>query len=81
MYKRQSEGRTPPNLEKIISLNPKLVIGSDGFHDKTLSKLDEMGIGVLKTKVNTLSDLTSLINKISEITNTDSKIVFNKLNY
>lgn len=74
-----SEGRTPPNLEKIISLNPKLVIGSDGFHDKTLSKLDEMGIGVLKTKVNSLSDLTSLINKISEITNTDSKIVFNKL--
>ena len=74
-----SEGRTPPNIEKIISLNPKLVIGSDGFHDKTLSKLAELEIGVLKTKVNSLSDLTNLINKISEITNSDSKIVFDKL--
>ena len=26
-----SEGRTPPNIEKIISLNPKLVIGSMAF--------------------------------------------------
>ena len=74
-----SEGRTPPNIEKIISLNPKLVIGSDGFHDKTLSKLAELEIGILKTKVNSLSELTNLINQISEITNSDSKIVFNKL--
>ena len=74
-----SEGRNPPNIEKIISLNPKLVIGSEGFHDKTLSKLAELEIGILKTKVNSLSELTNLINKISEITNSDSKIVFNKL--
>ena len=74
-----SEGRNPPNIEKIISLNPKLVIGSDGFHDKTLSKLAELEIGILKTKVNSLSELTNLINEISEITNSDSKIVFNKL--
>lgn len=75
-----SEGRTPPNLEKIISLNPKLVIGSEGFHDKTLSKLDELGIDVLKTKVNSWNDLTSLINKISEITNVNSQKVLEKLN-
>ena len=74
-----SEGRTPPNLEKIISLNPKLVIGSEGFHDKTLSKLDELGIDVLKTKVNSWNDLTSLINKISEITNVNSQKVLEKL--
>ena len=75
-----SEGRTPPNLEKIISLNPKLVIGSEGFHDKTLSKLDELGIDVLKTKVNSWNDLTSLINKISEITDVNSQKVLEKLN-
>ena len=74
-----SEGRTPPNIEKIISLNPELVIGADGFHDKTLTKLAELEINVLKTKVNSLNDLTSLINKISEITNSDSKIVFDKI--
>ena len=75
-----SEGRTPPNLEKIISLDPKLVIGSEGFHDKTLSKLDELGIDTLKTKVNSWTDLISLINKISEITNSDSQTVLEKLN-
>ena len=75
-----SEGRMPPNIEKIISLNPKLVIGSEGFHDKELNKLNELGIEVLKTKVNSLSDLISLVEKLSVITNSDSKIVFNKLN-
>ncbi len=75
-----SEGRTPPNLEKIISLNPKLVIGSEGFHDKTLSKLDELGIDILKTKVNSWSELIILVDKISEITNSDSQIVLEKLN-
>ncbi len=75
-----SEGRTPPNIEKIISLNPKLVIGSSGFHDKTLNKLNELGIDVLSTKVNSWSELISLIDNISEITNTNSQKVFDKLN-
>lgn len=74
-----SEGRTPPNIEKIISLNPSLVIGSDGFHDKTLTKLDELGVSTLKTKVNSLPDLTNLINRLSQITKSDSKIVFDKI--
>ena len=74
-----SEGRMPPNIEKIISLNPKLVIGSEGFHDKTLERLDQLGIEVLKTKVNSWQDLISLINKISEITKSDNKLVLEKL--
>ena len=74
-----SEGRMPPNIEKIISLNPKLVIGSEGFHDKTLERLDQLGIEVLKTKVNSWLDLISLINKISEITKSDNKLVLEKL--
>jgi len=74
-----SEGRMPPNIEKIISLNPKLVIGSEGFHDKTLERLDQLGIEVLKTKVNSWLDLISLINKISEITQSDNKLVLEKL--
>ena len=74
-----SEGRMPPNIEKIISLNPKLVIGSEGFHDKTLERLDQLGIEVLKTKVNSWLDLISLINKISEITKSDNNLVLEKL--
>ena len=30
---RISQGRTPPNLEKIVSLKPDLVIGTKGFHE------------------------------------------------
>ena len=75
-----SEGRTPPNIEKIISLKPKLVIGSQGFHDKTLTKLDDLGIGVLSTKVNSWNDLISLVENLSNITNESSQKVFEKLN-
>ena len=74
-----SEGRTPPNIEKIISLNPKLVIGSEGFHDKTLDKLEQLGIGVLSTKVNSWPSLINLIEDISELTNSDSQRVYEKL--
>ena len=75
-----SEGRNPPNIEKIISLNPKLVIGSDGFHDKTLTKLNELGINVLSTKVNSWNDLISLVENLSTITKENSQKVFEKLN-
>ena len=74
-----SEGRTPPNIEKIISLKPKLVIGSEGFHDKTLDKLEQLGIGVLSTKVNSWPSLINLIEDISELTNSDSQKVYEKL--
>ena len=74
-----SEGRTPPNIEKIISLNPKLVIGSEGFHDKTLDKLEQLGTGVLSTKVNSWPSLISLIESLSELTNSDSQKVYEKL--
>ena len=39
-----SRGRMPPNLEKIISLQPDLVIGAEGFHDRSLSRLNSLGI-------------------------------------
>ena len=74
-----SEGRTPPNIEKIISLNPKVVIGSEGFHDKTLDKLEQLGTGVLSTKVNSWPSLISLIESLSELTNSDSQKVYEKL--
>ena len=39
-----SSGRMPPDLEKILSLKPDLVIGAKGFHDRPLSKLNSLGI-------------------------------------
>ena len=34
-----TQGRMPPNLEKILTLKPDLVIGSTGFHDQAAKKV------------------------------------------
>lgn len=60
-----SSGRMPPDLEKIISLKPDLVIGADGFHNKPLSKLNELGFKTLSTKIKNLKDLEDLNKKIN----------------
>ena len=60
-----SSGRMPPNLEKIISLKPDLVIGANGFHDKPLSKLNQLGVKTLSTKIKNLKDLENLNKEIN----------------
>ena len=60
-----SSGRMLPNLEKIISLKPDLVIGANGFHDKPLSKLNELGVKTLSTKIKNLKDLENLNKEIN----------------
>ena len=52
-----SSGRMQPDLEKIINLNPTLVIGASGFHDKTLSEIKRLGINTLSTNINSLKSL------------------------
>ncbi len=61
---RVAEGRTPPNLEKILALKPDLVIGAKGFHDQTLKQLESSGIKVIATELDSwqgLTDLTQLL--------------------
>ena len=60
-----SSGRMPPNLEKIISLKPDLIIGANGFHDKSLSKLNEIGFKTLSTNIKDLKDLENLNKEIN----------------
>ncbi len=55
-----SEGRTPPNLETIVALEPDLVIGAAGFHDQVLQKLEELNIATLQTEMGSLQDLDQL---------------------
>jgi len=58
--------RTPPNLEKIIALKPDLVVGATGFHDKTMEKLQQLGIKTLLTQIDSwksLEDLTTTLAK------------------
>ena len=60
-----SQGRNPPNIEKIISLKPDLVLGAKGFHDKALSQIDSLGINTISTEIKNFSDLELLIERIS----------------
>ena len=55
-----SSGRMPPNIEKIISLKPDIVLGAKGFHDKTLSKLSDLGIDTVYTSITNFEDLEEL---------------------
>ena len=71
---RISQGRTPPNLETIVSLKPDLVIGTKGFHDKILGKLKEINIATLSYELKDWDSLENTINLISNKLNiTDSK--------
>ena len=60
-----SSGRMPPNLEKIISLQPDLVIGAEGFHDRSLLRLNSLGIDTLSTSISSLDDLDILYGQLS----------------
>ncbi len=66
-----SEGRMPPSLEKIIKLEPSLVIGSEGFHDKILDKLDDLNIETLRTDTNSVNQLENLIKNLAFYLNKD----------
>ena len=68
-----SSGRMPPNLEKIISLQPDLVIGAEGFHDRSLSKLNSLGIDTLSTSISSLDDLDILYGQLSSKLRVSSK--------
>ena len=62
-----SSGRMPPNLEKIINLKPELVIGSKGFHDKTLKSLDKLGVKTLSVRISNFNDLEELSSDIQTL--------------
>ena len=60
-----SSGRMPPDLEKILSLKPDLVIGAKGFHDRPLAKLNSLGTKTLSTSISSLEDLDDLYKQIA----------------
>ena len=74
-----SSGRMPPSIEKIIELKPDLVIGSKGFHDKVLSKLNQLDIKTLETETKSIKNLETLIEKLSETLNKDKNIILSKI--
>ena len=61
-----SQGRNPPNIERIISLQPDLVLGAKGFHDKSLSQINDLGIETISTEIKNFNDLELLLERISK---------------
>ena len=61
-----SEGRTEPDLEKIVALQPDLVIGATGFHDKTLERLTELKVETLAVDVTSWEALKGLTTDLAQ---------------
>ena len=68
-----SRGRMQPDIEKIISLKPDYVIGAKGFHDKTLRKLEDLGISTISTNIKSFKDLESFESQLQKILVTKNK--------
>ncbi|TAF11292.1 MAG: ABC transporter substrate-binding protein [Nostocales cyanobacterium] len=75
---RVSEGQNAPNLEKIVSLNPDLVIGTAGFSNVPMQKLQQLGIPTLSTKVNNWESLEALTKTLAEKINVDPQLLLNR---
>ncbi|EQB39116.1 hypothetical protein M947_08115 [Sulfurimonas hongkongensis] len=54
-----------PHLEKILELNPSIVIGED-FNQNTLKKLKHFGITTLTLRLKTITDIKNSIEKLAK---------------
>lgn len=61
-----SEGRAEPDLEKIVALEPDLVIGAKGFHDKSLARLEELNVATLAVDVTGWEALATLTEDLAQ---------------
>ena len=61
-----SEGRAEPDLEKIVALEPDLVLGAEGFHDKSLARLEELGVSTRAVNVDGWDSLQTLTTDLAE---------------
>ncbi|MBE9111870.1 ABC transporter substrate-binding protein [Nodosilinea sp. LEGE 07298] len=75
-----SEGRTEPDLEQIVALEPTLVIGAAGFHDRTLQRLEELGTPTLTTEVNSWADLRALTESLAATVEANPKPLLDRYN-
>ncbi|MEL6437837.1 MAG: ABC transporter substrate-binding protein [Cyanobacteria bacterium J06621_8] len=66
-----SQGRTPPDLEKIIALQPDLVIGAEGFSDRTLDRLEELGIATFSTNFDSWQSLEETTKTLAQAISAD----------
>jgi len=61
------------NIEKVVALQPDLVIGFQGIHDKLIPILESNKIPVLLVKIKTYQDVLDKVKLFSRISGTESK--------
>ena len=62
-----SSGRVPSELEEIVNLKFKLVLGLNGFHDKMLNNIQKLGINTIFVSIINFNDLEKLFTKIKTL--------------
>ncbi|MEL7035774.1 MAG: ABC transporter substrate-binding protein [Cyanobacteria bacterium J06592_8] len=70
-----SGGRTQPNLETIVALEPDLVLGAAGFHDQIGKRLEEIGIPTILTEVRSWESLTKITTDLATYFDVDPQPV------
>ncbi|MBF2066095.1 MAG: ABC transporter substrate-binding protein [Calothrix sp. C42_A2020_038] len=73
-----AQGRTQPNLEKIVALKPDLVIGASGFSDQTLQRLDQLKINTYSTKIDSWKSLEELTITLAQKIGASPQSLLNK---
>jgi iron complex transport system substrate-binding protein len=66
------------NLETIIALKPDLVIGAEGFHDKILGRLKELGIPIISGNISSWQDLENSTKQLAQGIGVDPKPILDK---
>ena len=66
-------GYKDPDIEKIISLSPDLVLASKIQSDSTIPKLEKAGITIFAINSNNLSNVIQSIKKVGKITGKDAE--------
>ncbi|MCE5284651.1 MAG: ABC transporter substrate-binding protein [Pelosinus sp.] len=61
------------NIEKLVALQPDLVIAVEGMHEKLLPTLESNGIPVLIVKYKTLEDTLNTISLFGKVAGTEEK--------
>ena len=64
---------TKPNMEKIISLEPDIVLGGNGLQHETIEKLEQSGIVVAATEGTNFDEVYKSIIDVGKITGTMEK--------
>ncbi|BAZ12763.1 ferrichrome ABC transporter, ferrichrome-binding protein [Calothrix sp. NIES-4071] len=69
---------TAINIEKIVALKPDLVVGAEGFHDKIITKLQELKIPTLVGNISSWQDLEDSTKQIAQQIGADPKPILDK---